>query len=165
MNRRKSDKGCRRSNDACPCGQADDCPFSSSDTFACATARRSSAPPISCPNTICPRCSGSGSDQSAFFNALIAEQSPFVLSVTSYQSLSAMENRSGQNGRRQRIPKRLRRLQCRHRAQFISAWRTPCFAPSTAIPGIEIPPADAKRAPRIFELRTYESPNAKASKN
>jgi hypothetical protein len=33
-----------------------------------------------------------------------------------------------------------------------------------SIPGIEVPPGDAKRAPRIFELRTYESPSVKASK-
>jgi len=33
-----------------------------------------------------------------------------------------------------------------------------------SIPGIEVPPGGAKRAPRIFELRTYESPNVKASK-
>ncbi len=33
-----------------------------------------------------------------------------------------------------------------------------------SIPDIEVPPGDAKRKPRIFELRTYESNSARASK-
>src|SRR5262249_16536250 len=33
-----------------------------------------------------------------------------------------------------------------------------------SMPAIEIPPGDAKRSPRIFELRTYESHNVRASK-
>jgi hypothetical protein len=33
-----------------------------------------------------------------------------------------------------------------------------------SIPGIEVPASEGNRAPRIFELRTYESPNVRASK-
>jgi hypothetical protein len=33
-----------------------------------------------------------------------------------------------------------------------------------SIPSIEVPDSSGKRAPRIFELRTYESNNVKASK-
>ena len=98
-----------------------------------------------------------------FFNALIGEQSPFVLSVTSYPSLSAMESSLEKMAADKEFQKGFADYNAATELGFIRMENSVLRA-FDSIPGIEIPAPDAKRAPRIFELRTYESPNTKASK-
>jgi hypothetical protein len=98
-----------------------------------------------------------------FFNALIAEQSPFVLSLTSYPSLSAMETAMEKMAADKEFQKGLGDFNSASELSYIRMENSVLRA-FDSIPGIEVPSRDGKRAPRIFELRTYESPNAKASK-
>jgi len=98
-----------------------------------------------------------------FFNALIGEQSPFVLSLASYSSISAMETAMEKMAADKEFQKGAAEFNAAGELSYIRMENSLLRA-FDSIPGIEVPPSDAKRAPRIFELRTYESPNAKASK-
>src|SRR5260370_40094510 len=98
-----------------------------------------------------------------FFNALTGEQSPFVLSVTSFPSLSAMESSLDKMAADKEFQKGFAGYNAATELSYIRMENSVLRA-FDSIPGIEIPPSDAKRAPRIFDLRTYESPNTNASK-
>jgi len=86
-----------------------------------------------------------------------------VLSLTSYQSLSAMESSLDKMAADKEFQKGFAEYNAGGELSYIRMENSVLRA-FESIPGIEIPPADTKRAPRIFELRTYESPNTKASK-
>jgi hypothetical protein len=98
-----------------------------------------------------------------FFNALIGEQSPFVLSLTSYPSISAMETAMDKMAADREFQKGAGEFSSAGELSYIRMENSLLRA-FDSIPGIEVPSGDSKRAPRIFELRTYESPNVKASK-
>ena len=98
-----------------------------------------------------------------FFNAVIAQQSPFVLSLTSYSSIAAMETALEKMAVDKEFQKGLGDFNSAGELSYIRMENSVLRA-FDSIPGIEVPSGDAKRAPRIFELRTYESPNTKASK-
>ena len=98
-----------------------------------------------------------------FFNALIGEQSPFVLSLTSYSSLASMESAMEKLAVDKEFQKGVAEYNSASELSYIRMENSVLRA-FDSIPGIEVPASDGKRAPRIFELRTYESPNVKASK-
>src|ERR1700682_2829692 len=98
-----------------------------------------------------------------FFNALIGEQSPFVLAVTSYTSLASMESAMEKLAVDKEFQKGVGEYNSAGELSYIRMENSVLRA-FDSIPNIEVPSGDAKRAPRIFELRTYESPNARASK-
>lgn len=96
------------------------------------------------------------------FNAVIAEQSPFALVLASYPSLAVYE------AAQERIAAD---------KEFQKGWDTynniadpPYMRMESSLlrafpgfPAIEVPANDGKRPARIFEMRTYESVNEKAS--
>jgi hypothetical protein len=97
-----------------------------------------------------------------FFNAVIAERSPFLLALASYPSLAAMETALAKFPDDKEFQKGW--------DEYNSASEPPYIRMESsllrAFPGmaaLEVPPFDGKRAARIFELRTYESNNEKAS--
>jgi hypothetical protein len=96
-----------------------------------------------------------------FFNALISEQSPFVLCLTSYPSLASMETAMEKMAADKELQKGVGEYNSE--LSYIRMENSVLRA-FDSTPGIEVPPGDGKRAPRIFELRTYESHNATASK-
>ena len=98
-----------------------------------------------------------------FFNALIGEQSPFVLSLTSHPSISAMEIAMEKMAADKEFQKGAAEFNSAGELSYIRMENSLLRA-FDSIPGIEVLSGDAKRAPRIFELRTYESPNTRASK-
>jgi hypothetical protein len=98
-----------------------------------------------------------------FFNALIGEQSPFVLALTSYASFGAMETGMEKMAGDKEFQKGFGEYNAAGELGYVRMENSVLRA-FDSIPGIEIPASDGKRAPRIFELRTYESPNARASK-
>jgi NIPSNAP len=98
-----------------------------------------------------------------FFNALIAEQSPFLLSLASYPSLTAMEIAMDKMAADKEFQKGFSEYNSMSELSYMRMESSVLRAFDT-IPGIEVPPSEAKRTPRIFELRTYESNNVKASK-
>jgi hypothetical protein len=98
-----------------------------------------------------------------FFNALIGEQSPFVMALSSYASLASMESAMDKIASDKEFQKGFAEYNSATELSYIRMDNSVLRA-FDSIPAIEVPPADSKRPPRIFELRTYESPNAKASK-
>ncbi len=95
----------------------------------------------------------------AYFAGSIAADTPFLITLTTYPSLSAME-------------------EIREKLTADKDYQTALVAYNTApgigyqridssllrcfdkVPTLLVPPSDAKRPSRIFELRTYESNNA-----
>jgi len=95
-----------------------------------------------------------------FFNAVIGEQSPFLLSLVSYPSLAAMETAMEKMASDREFQKGFDEYNSmsepayiRMESSLLRAFRT--------MPGIEVPPAGS--GSHIFELRTYESMNVKAN--
>ena len=87
-----------------------------------------------------------------------------MLAVFSYPSLSAMEVAYKKLRADREFQKGLSAVHIRCRASISCAWKARCCTLSTGIPNIEVPPQDAKRPPRVFELRTYESNNGRTLK-
>ena len=98
-----------------------------------------------------------------FFNALIGEQSPFILALISYPSISSMETAMEKMAGDKEFQKGVGELDSGGELSYIRMENSVLRA-FDSIPRIEVPASDATRAPRIFELRTYESPNVRASK-
>jgi hypothetical protein len=110
-----------------------------------------------------PAAQRAGIGPLGFFNALIGEQSPFVLALTSYASLAAMETAAEKMAGDKEFQKGFGEYNSAGELSYVRMENSVLRA-FDSIPGIEVPASDGKRAPRIFELRTYESPNARASK-
>lgn len=104
-----------------------------------------------------------GTGPVGFFNAVIAEQSPFLLSLVSYPSLSGMEAALDKMASDKDFQRGFDEYNSMTELSYIRMESCLLRAFDT-MPVIEAPPSDPKRAPRIFELRTYESNNLKAAK-
>jgi len=114
-------------------------------------------------NYYLPAARRAGFGPLGFFNHLVADQGPFVLVVTSYPSIAAIEAGTEKMKADKEFQKGFNDY---HSGTELSYMRmeSSLLRAFDSIPNIEIPPADAKRPPRIFELRTYESSNVRASK-
>jgi NIPSNAP len=93
-----------------------------------------------------------------FFNALIAPASPFVLTLTTYPSLGAMPAALEALAADAEYRKALADYDSGPDAGF-TRMESSLLRTFESFPAIETLPPDPKRAPRIFELRTYESNN------
>jgi hypothetical protein len=110
-----------------------------------------------------PAAGRAGVKISGFFSPVIGERSPFILSLAVYSSASAIETAS---------------MHLAEDKEFQKGWddyniigdpaytrmETALLRAFDGIPQLIVPPTDAKRAARTFELRTYESPNEKAAR-
>jgi hypothetical protein len=106
-----------------------------------------------------PALKRSGISPLGFFASVIAEESPFILALATFPSLSAMETA------------RAKEAEDKEYLQALSAYTSTaglgyerlessllrCFE---GMPTVELPPTDAQRPPRVFELRMYESNNS-----
>lgn len=110
-----------------------------------------------------PAAQRAGAGPSGFFSAIIAEQSPFVLVVTSYPSLAAMETASEKMAADKEFQQGFDGYNSMTEPSYIRM-ESSLLRAFDSIPSMEIPPVEAGRPPRIFELRTYEAHNVKASK-
>ena len=110
-----------------------------------------------------PAAQRAGFGPLGFFNQLVADQGPFVLVVTSYPSISAIEAGTEKMKADKEFQKGFNDYNSMTELSYIRM-ESSLLRAFDGIPNVEIPPGDAKRAPRIFELRTYESNNVKASK-
>jgi hypothetical protein len=101
----------------------------------------------------------SGASQVGFFGSVIADESPFILELAAFPSLAAME------AAREKMAADKDYLQARdayNAAPGLGFERMEssllrCFE---GMPQVDPPPSEGTRAPRIFELRMYESNNA-----
>src|SRR5437660_694580 len=110
-----------------------------------------------------PAAQRAGFGPLGFFNHLVADQGPFVLVVTSYPSISAIEAGTEKMKADKEFQKGFNDYNSGTELSYIRM-ESSLLRAFDSIPNIEVPPGDAKRAPRIFELRTYESSNVRASK-
>ena len=106
-----------------------------------------------------PALERAGAGPFGFFGSVIAEESPFILSVTAFPSLAAMEtmrDKEAQDPEYRKAREAYNALPGLGYLRLESSLLR-CFE---AMPRPEPPPRDTPSAPRIFELRTYESDNA-----
>jgi hypothetical protein len=97
-----------------------------------------------------------------FFNVSIGPSMPMLVSLTSYSSLGAMEKTLDQlaadpvwNKAVEEMSKPKELVYTRMESRLLRAF--------AGMPAVEIPPQDPQRTPRLFELRTYEARNLRAS--
>jgi hypothetical protein len=96
-----------------------------------------------------------------FFGAVIAEGSPFILSLIGYPSAAAF----AESGARMAADKEFQRAFDEYNSMTELSYirmENSLLRAFDSAPSIVVPPA-GQRPPRIFELRTYESNNVKAA--
>jgi len=105
-----------------------------------------------------PAAQRAGGNPAGVFANLVAPNGPFVLTLTSYASLSAYEVALDKMAADKTFQKD---LQASDTAAGVAYERmeTSLLRAFATMPAIEVPPVDAKRPARIFELRIYESNN------
>lgn len=97
------------------------------------------------------------------FNPVMAERSPFVLVLASYPSLAAFETAHDKFAADQEFQKGWDQYNNIADPEYVRL-ESSLLRAFNGFPAIEVPANDGKRPARIFELRTYESVNEKASK-
>ncbi len=97
------------------------------------------------------------------FNAVIAERSPFALVLASYPSLAAMEAAEQRMAADQEFQKGWDAYNNIADPEYVRM-ESSLLRAFDGFPAIEVPANDGKRPARIFEMRTYESVNEKASR-
>ena len=97
-----------------------------------------------------------------FFNVSLGPNMPTLVGLTSYPSLAAMEKSMDQLAADSAWTKAIEEFSkpkepayTRMESRLIRAFNT--------MPSIDVPPQEPGRAPRLFELRVYESRNLRAS--
>jgi hypothetical protein len=96
-----------------------------------------------------------------FFGAVIAQESPFIMALTSYPSAAAFAESQARLAADKEFQRGFDEYNSMTELSYIrmenSLLRAFDSRPAMAIPSA------GKRAPRVFELRTYESNNVKAA--
>ncbi len=95
----------------------------------------------------------------AYFGSMIAEETPFVMTIASYESLAAMEHQRAKLAADGEYKKALAAYNAQPGLNYerIDSALARAFA---AFPEMIVPTDAASRPARIFELRRYESNNA-----
>lgn len=93
-----------------------------------------------------------------FFNVALGPATPSVLALVSYPSLAAMEQQRAKLDADREYQKAVEAYNAGPSANYVRI-ESSLFRAFKGFPRIEVPGADAKRAPLVFEVRTYESNN------
>lgn len=109
-----------------------------------------------------PATQRSGIGPCGFFHSVIGEQSPFLLAVSSYPSLAAMETAWDKIAADKDYQRGFDEYNSMGELSYIRM-ESALLRGFAGMPAIEVPPTESGRAPRLFELRTYEANNVKAS--
>ena len=91
-----------------------------------------------------------------FFSPVFGERSPYILSMLSYPSLASMETAHNRLADDKEFQKGWEEYQSIQDPPYARLDHELLYAFDSA-PQLVVPPTDAKRPARIFELRTYES--------
>ena len=94
-----------------------------------------------------------------FFNVISGQISPSVIVVIDYKSLAELQAAQERVANDKEFVKVWQAFDAAGELPYVRYEKTLLKA-FDKHPQIEIPPTDEKRAPRVFELRTYESKNA-----
>jgi hypothetical protein len=103
-----------------------------------------------------PAMQRAGGNPAGVFGNVIAPNGPFLLTLTSFASLAAYEATQEKVAADRAYQKELLAADSASGLEYGRVEVTLLRAFSS-MPSVEIPPAEAGRPPRIFELRTYES--------
>jgi len=104
-----------------------------------------------------PALRRAGSGPVGLFTSLISPESPYVIVLSSFPGLSAWDDALDKLAK----DKQFEKERDAYRASGLSYVRleTSLLRGFDSVPDVVVPQRDEKRAPRIFELRTYESNN------
>jgi hypothetical protein len=104
-----------------------------------------------------PALRRSGSGPVGLFGSLVSQDSPYVLVLSSYPSLTLWEDAQEKLSKDKQYEKE--RDAYRAGGSGYVRMETTLLRAFDNVPDIAVPPRDEKRAARVFELRTYESNN------
>ena len=107
-----------------------------------------------------PAATRAGIQPVGFFSAVVAPEAPFILSFASYPSFAAIEAGHEAIAADKEFQAASDEFNSMTELSYVRMESSLLWA-FPSMPSVEVPPPG--RAPRIFELRTYESPNEKAS--
>jgi hypothetical protein len=107
-----------------------------------------------------PAAARAGIAPLGFFNALVAPDGPFVLCLSAYPSLAAYESAHEKLAADREYQKAADGYNSAADLNYIRIDSSLLLA-FPSMPSVAPPPAAENQPPRIFELRTYESPNEK----
>src|SRR5262249_26455870 len=110
-----------------------------------------------------PSAKRNGITANGFFSPVIGEHSPYILALDVFPSFAAMETIHRRFADDKEYVKGADDYNNIADPAYIRMESSLLYA-FDGLPSLEAPPTDAKRAPRVFELRTYESVNEKASR-
>jgi hypothetical protein len=106
-----------------------------------------------------PAFARAGIGPCAYFGSLIAEETPFVVTIASYASLGAMEQQRAKLSEDAEYKKALTSYNAEPGLNYERIDSSLCRA-FPSIPEMIVPADAANRPGRVFELRRYESNNA-----
>jgi hypothetical protein len=114
-------------------------------------------------NTVfAPAAKRAGLGPAGFFSPVIGERSPFILSLMTYPGFAAIDTIHNKLGEDKEFQKGLDEYDKIGDPAYVRM-ESVLLRAFDGIPTLTVPPTDAQRPARIFELRTYESMNQKAS--
>jgi hypothetical protein len=110
-----------------------------------------------------PAAKRAGAKTLGFFSPVIGERSPFILAMAVYSSMSALESAEAGMAADKDFQSAADAYDVIGDPAYIRM-ETQLLRAFEGVPELTAPPNDGKRAARIFEMRTYESPSEKAGR-
>lgn len=108
-----------------------------------------------------PAAQRAGVGPLGFFNSLVAPDSPFVLTLTSFPSLSAVSDLARKLAADKEFQSVLDDYNSTTGELSYLRMESSLLVAFPSMPAVAVPPRKEGQAARIFEIRTYESPNDK----
>ncbi len=115
-------------------------------------------------NGFVPACKRAGIGPVGCFNVVAGLQTPALVVVIDYPSLAAVQTAAEAIKSDRDYAKAWQAFEAAAEMPYVR-YESTLLKAFDSHPKIEVPPSDEKRAPRLFELRTYQSRSAAAFKN
>lgn len=112
-------------------------------------------------DTFAPAAKRHGLTPVGFFSPVVGERAPYILSIASYASFAAIETVHQKFAADKEFEKGWDAYNTIGDPAYVRI-ESSLLRAFDKMPAIEVPPGDAQRPARLFELRTYESMNEKA---
>ena len=110
-----------------------------------------------------PAVKSAGAKTVGFFSPVIGEHSPFILALAVYSSMDAIQTAETHLASDKNFQAAADTYDVIGDPAYIRI-ETSLLRAFDGIPELTAPPNDGKRAARVFEMRTYESPSEKAGR-
>ncbi|MBI3208337.1 MAG: NIPSNAP family protein [Candidatus Solibacter usitatus] len=103
-----------------------------------------------------PALARAGGKLNGAFSNLIAPNGPFVMALSSFDSMATLDQTLQKMSADGEYRKELEKLESKGGLSYVRV-ETNLLRAFPSMPSVEVPATDAKRPARVFELRTYES--------